>query len=507
MNKTNNLTPELAAIKGEIEGYAKSYGLDFFKTIFQLVDFENMNAIAAYGGFPSRYPHWKFGMEYERISKPYTYGLARIYELVINTDPTYAYLMESNDTVQQKMVMAHVYGHVDFFKNNYMFSHTNRKMLEEMANHSARTRRYIDRYGLEEVESFIETCVSLEHLIDQDAEHMGTEVKKTEEEILAEEMVMPKIKVDKEYMDEFINPKEAVEEDMKKNQERLRKKGFPLKPEKDILQFLIKHAKMQPWQKSIMDMIREESLYFAPQAQTKIMNEGWAVFWHSKIMTQNALKDSEVIDYAALHSSITQTGQGSLNPYALGWALFKDIEDRWNKGKHGKEWEQCESMEKRREWDTKENKGLEKVLEVRKMYNDITFIDEFLTQDFCSEQRLFTFDKHDVNGTNYWLLESRKFTDIKEKMLSGLTNFGLPVMFITDANYKNRGELLLHHKQEGKISLDLEYATSTLKNLEKVWKRPVNLETFVDKKWIILRSEGEKVSYTETKQEDLSYKY
>ncbi len=508
MNKTNNLTAELSAIKEEIEGYAKSYGLDFPKTIFQVVDFEDMNAIAAYGGFPSRYPHWKFGMEYERIRKPYTYGLARVYEMVINTDPAYAYLMDSNDLVQQKMVMAHVYGHVDFFKNNYMFAHTNRKMMEEMANHSARIRRYIDRHGLEEVESFIEICLSLEHLIDQDAPYMkaDAETKKSEEERLAEENLVPRIKVDREYMNEFINPKEAVEEEMKKRQEKLRKKGFPARPEKDIMQFLMKHSKMPQWQKSIMDMIREESVYFAPQMQTKIMNEGWAVFWHSKIMTHKALKDSEVIDYAAVHAGITEMGQGNLNPYALGWALFKDIEERWNKGRHGNEWEQCESMKLRREWDTKENKGLEKVFEVRRLYNDMTFIDEFLTPDFCTEQRLFTFGKEETFGTNYWLLESREFAEIKRKLLFNLTNFGAPFIFITDANYKNRGELLLHNKQEG-IPLDMDYAARTLKNIEKVWKRPVNLETAVKDKWILVRSEGEKVSHTEMKQEELSYKY
>ena len=151
---------------GQIEDYARGYGLDFFPTIFEVVDYDQLNAVAAYGGFPTRYPHWRFGMEYEQLSKGYTYGLQKIYEMVINNDPCYAYLMQSNAVTDQKLVMAHVYGHCDFFKNNFWFSHTNRKMMDEMANHGNRVRRYMDRLGVEEVEKFIDACLCIEDLID-----------------------------------------------------------------------------------------------------------------------------------------------------------------------------------------------------------------------------------------------------------------------------------------------------------------------------------------------------
>ena len=136
MNPYNtNLPPDLRALKEEIEGYARGYGLDFYETIFEVVDADDLNEIAAYGGFPTRYPHWSFGMSYEELRKGYDYGLSKIYEMVINNDPCYAYLMRCNHTVDQKLVMAHVYGHCDFFKNNAYFAHTNRKMMDEMANH------------------------------------------------------------------------------------------------------------------------------------------------------------------------------------------------------------------------------------------------------------------------------------------------------------------------------------------------------------------------------------
>src|SRR5438874_939470 len=156
----------LADMQREIERHAREYGLDFFDTIFEVLDYQRMNEVAAYGGFPTRYPHWRFGMEFEGLAKGYEYGLSKIYEMVINNDPCYAYLLEGNSAVDQKMVMAHVYAHNDFFKNNYYFSKTNRKMIDGMANHAARLRKQVERWGIEKVENFIDTCSSIDNLID-----------------------------------------------------------------------------------------------------------------------------------------------------------------------------------------------------------------------------------------------------------------------------------------------------------------------------------------------------
>ncbi|MFT7639632.1 MAG: stage V sporulation protein R, partial [Pirellulaceae bacterium] len=166
MQKFRELNEELREIQAKMEQHASDYGLDFFPTIFEVVDADQLNAVAAYGGFPTRYPHWRFGMEYEQLSKGYSYGLQKIYELVINNDPCYAYLLGSNMTTDHKLVMAHVYGHCDFFKNNFWFGQTNRKMIDEMANHGNRIRRYMDRFGVDVVENFIDVCLSVEDLID-----------------------------------------------------------------------------------------------------------------------------------------------------------------------------------------------------------------------------------------------------------------------------------------------------------------------------------------------------
>jgi stage V sporulation protein R len=144
---SSDLGPELLAHMKAIKAKAIEYGLDFFEVVFEKLDFETMNQIAAYGGFPIRYPHWRWGMEYDKLSKRDAYGLGRIYEMVINNDPCYAYLQESNSVTDQKLVMAHVYGHADFFKCNAWFGMTERKMMDQMANHATRVRRHIEKQG------------------------------------------------------------------------------------------------------------------------------------------------------------------------------------------------------------------------------------------------------------------------------------------------------------------------------------------------------------------------
>lgn len=471
------LTPELAQAHQEVKKVAESFGLDFFETIFELVDSNQINSLAAFGGFPVRYPHWRFGMEYDQLSKGYTWGLQKIYEMVINTDPSYAYLVSSNSLVDQKMVMAHVYGHVDFFKNNIWFSKTDRKMLDTMANNAVRIRAYMDRYGQEVVESFIDRCLSIENLIDaflpfQEAKKMG------DIEAQAPSIEVGKIKTDRPYMDRYLNPPEFMEEQKKKMADEGKKsKRNPAEPEKDVLLFLLKNAKLEDWEHDILGIVRDEAYYYVPQMQTKIMNEGWASYWHSTIMTTKILKDSEILDYACNHAGTMQMSPGRINPYKIGLELFRDIEDRWNRGAFGKEYEECDDMVKKAKWDTKLNKGREKIFEVRRVCNDITFIDEYFTQEFCDRLKLYTYEFN--KRTNQYEIVDRDFRKVREKLLAMLTNFGQPFIFVKDANFENRGELLLWHKHQG-FDLDLKYAKEVLSNMSAIWKRPVSIETEVE---------------------------
>ena len=887
-NRDTRLPPHLSDIQREIEGYAKAFGLDFYETIFEVLGYDEINMVAAYGGFPNRYPHWRFGMEYEQLSKGYEYGLSKIYEMVINNNPSYAYLLESNMDVDQKLVMAHVYGHVDFFKNNFSFQHTNRKMMDEMANHATRLRRIIDKVGIEPVETFIDRCLSLENLINQHAPHFPA---KSREEVVEQPIEVRGFKTNREYMAQFINPKEFLDEQRKKlEDERAQKKKFPEKPERDVLAFLIENAPLERWEADVLAVIREEAYYFAPQAQTKIANEGWACigkdsriftsrgllrieevvaglsdevsdgecprrvydrniirdhptvslqtrrglkltgsnnhrimsddgswvrldslsvggrvrisggadlwpqervsirwqpprrmtqhdiavragvshstvsrvlsgggtrknpervavavalyrsaenvalqdllpakreqiavpeevtpdlgaflgylvgdghisrvkhhlglttadveciehftslvhqlfglrcvvkwddgryrvlahsenasdflvealslthgpsarqkqvpeavlrspkevvapflrayfdcdgyagkqgvilstssqtmgeqvqllllnfgilsrrrpqqdgcwhvqilgasaakfleeigfglsrkqqgltdyvhqrkwfkaekwedeiveithgradvydisveethryaacgfinhnsYWHSTIMTTRALKDSEIIDYADHHSGTMGTRPGAINPYKLGIELWRHVEERWNKGRFGKEYDECDDLRARRAWDKKLGLGRQKIFEVRKHYNDVTFIDEFLTADFAAEQKLFVYGFNEK--ANRWEILDREFQKVKRKLLQQLTNFGQPIIEVIDGNFENRGELLLAHRHDG-VDLRIDYAKDTLTNLQAMWRRPVGIVTRVDGKGVLMRYDG-----------------
>ncbi len=888
-----DLPADLRALKEEIEQHARSYGLDFYETIFEVVDADDLNEIASYGGFPTRYPHWSFGMAYEELKKSYDYGLSKIYEMVINNDPVYAYLMRCNHTVDQKLVMAHVYGHADFFKNNAYFAHTSRKMMDEMANHGARIRRYVEKYGEDEVEAFLDRCMSIDDLIDVHSvaikrrEEISRYDFRPEEE--NDDQLKPTRFKSKDYMDDYINPRavlKAEEEERKKLREQTAR-AFPERPEKDILLFLIEHAPLKGWQRDILSIVRDEAYYFAPQGMTKIMNEGWACvtaetlvwtdrglvpmkglvehcqgvrvsdgeqwrpvidhaifrdrqtvklvtrrgfeiegsvthrlqlpdgswrrldefqtgdpvrlaapeswpdgevslswkpirrltlqeaanrlgvdietviraragrksrqptpeltaavaeynaglatmgpsqrrrkaikvptavnesvaailgyligdghvsvvknviglttgdeeqadtfaalvteafgikprkkwdngrwrvlfssqdardllihlglktgvsarikevpevilrspkpvvasflrayfdcdayagkqgvilstssdqlakvvqllllnfgilsrrrrqkdgcwhvhiagrasevfekevgfglgrkraalrsyvashrwfkkddeadvvvsvergkadvfditvetshryaaqgfvnhnsYWHSTIMTQHALEPWECIDYADHHSGTMATYGARLNPYKLGIELLRDIEHRWNTGKFGLEWEQCDDLEKKRNWDKKLGLGRQKIFEVRRVHNDITFIDTFLTPEFCREHKMFSYAFQDQAGQ--YVIESREFEKVKQRLLYGLTNFGKPWIYVVDGNYRNRGELLLKHEHNG-VDLKLDHATETLANLQFIWSRPVHLQTIVEGKPTLLSFDG-----------------
>jgi len=482
---SSDLTPELKLVRDEIEGYARGYGLDIFDTIFEMINHDQMNAFAAFGGFPVRYPHWRFGMDFDQLSKGYEYGLQKIYEMVINTNPSYAYLMKANSMVDQKTVMAHVFGHVDFFKNNYWFSKTNRKMLDTMANHAVRIRSLMDEKGQDIVEDFIDQVLAIENLIDPYLPFQPTSSQRDSSEEDKNRDKSGRLKVERSYMDKFINPPEYLEEQRQKAQALDKKeKKNPPEPVKDILQFLLQQAPLEEWEHDVLSMLRDEAYYFAPQIQTKIMNEGWASYWHSKIMTEKALKASEVIDFCDHHAGTLVTQPGRINPYKLGIELFRDIEDRWNRGAFGKEYDECQDFQVKARWNKKAGLGRKKIFEVRQVCNDVTFIDQYLTPEFCEQQKLYNYALN--RRTNQYEIVDRDFKKVKEKLLFSLTNRGQPFIYVTDGNHQNKGELLLWHKFMG-MDLDVKWTRETMRAVAHIWRRPVSLET---------ETEGQKKVYT-----------
>ena len=244
----------------------------------------------------------------------------------------------------------------------------------------------------------------------------------------------------------------------------------------------------------MLTVIREEAYYFLPQMQTKIMNEGWASYNHSKLMTQHVADVSEIVDYADNNAGVMATNGKSLNPYKLGVELFRHIEERWDKGRFGRDFDQCDDLDERRHWDLQLGLGKKKIFEVRQIYNDVTFLDEFLTPEFAIENKLFTFEWSERRGG--YEVATREFQKVKSKLLSQLTNAGNPVIRVLDANYDNRGELLLKHDHQG-VDLRLDYAERVLEALVRVWKRPVLVATRLEEQPTLLRFDGKEHSRVE----------
>jgi len=208
-------------------------------------------------------------------------------------------------------------------------------------------------------------------------------------------------------------------------------------------------------------------------------------------MTEHILTDQEVVDYADHHSGTVATRPGQLNPYALGVALWRHIEMRWDKGRFGKDWMDCDDPRVQDAWDTGAMAGREKIFSVRKTHNDVTFVDTFLTEDFVREHGMFStqFDPK----TRQWAVDREGFRAVKQQVLDMLSTRGAPRVYAVDANAHNRGELLLHHPHEG-LDLQLEYAERVLGHLSALWGRPVHLQTVLGEKAVTLSHDGTELS-------------
>src|SRR5690606_34674335 len=202
------------------------------------------------------------------------------------------------------------------------------------------------------------------------------------------------------------------------------------------------------------------------------------------------LHDSEIVDFADRHSGAMVMPPSGFNPYKIGIELFRNIEERWNRGQFGREWEACDDLSARRSWDTKTGQGREKIFEVRRDYNDVTFIDEFLTEEFCREHRMFVYKYN--KRTNQYEIDNRDFATIKKKFLFQLTHLSQPIISVVDGNYRGEGELLLTNLYEG-AELQAGYMQATMENLYQIWKKPVNLATVMDGEGKIYTFDGKEL--------------
>ncbi|WP_274653696.1 SpoVR family protein [Paenibacillus humicola] len=383
---------------GEITGMAAEEGLDFFPMRYEICPAEVLYSIGAYG-MPTRFSHWSFGKAYQRMKSEYDYGLNRIYELVINSDPCYAFLLDRNTLLQNKLIVAHVLGHSDFFKHNAMFAGTDRKMVDRMAVFAERIREFEQAYGADEVELILDAGLSIQ---------------------------------------EHVDPHRRFG----------RKEGFSESEggSKDVIGFIAGGSRtLQDWQREILYMLREEMLYFWPQMETKILNEGWATYWHLRLVRQLELGDAEILEFAKMNAGVVQPGAGSLNPYYLGLRMLEAIE---------------------------REEGREALFEIRETESDVSFLRNYLNRAMIEEMDLFLFQRE---GAVYKVTD-RDAAQVRDTLILQRTNGGFPYITAMDGDYHSRGELLLVHRYEG-LALDRKYVDRTLPLIHRLWGRPVHLET------------------------------
>ena len=442
------------------------FGLDPFPVNFEIVPATVMYEVGSYA-LPGRYSHWSFGKAYHKMKMMYDFGLSRIYEVVINSNPSYAFLLETNSPIQNKMVIAHVLGHVDFFKNNAYFSHTNRRMVDEAAMHARRMAKYEFEHGRKVVEEFLDAVLSIEEHIDpnffirKDAE--GEQPKKA------------KKKNPGRYDDLFL--KEELGQQPDGSDAKQRSNQGPRIPEKDIVYFLMKNSPLlEDWQRDVMAMLHEEMEYFVPQMQTKIMNEGWASIWHSRIMREMDLPTASHLEFAELHSAVVSPHKGQLNPYYLGYKIFEDIEKRWDNP----------SKSDRENLGLVGGEGRDKMFEVREIDNDISFLRNYLTESLCEELDLFVYELVDDEE---WTITEKKWEKVRNQLVANMTNFGFPYIEVADGDYNRNRELYLIHRYEG-IELDARYARKTIEHIYSLWGRQVHLETVIDEDRVVLQYDG-----------------
>lgn len=397
----------LARVIEEVVGRAREAGLDFFAMRYELCPADVLYTFGAYG-MPTRFSHWSFGKAYYLLKSQARLGLAKIYELVINSDPCHAFLLESNSLLENTLVAAHVLAHADFFKHNWRFQGTNRKMLHAMSAFAERVRRYEARYGRHTVERFLDAALAVAEQIDP----------------------FP---------------------------------GRQPEPGRDLPRFLLENAPdLADWQQDILASLREEALYFRPQMETKILNEGWATFWHVRILREMDLSPAQTLEFARLHAAVVAPHPHQLNPYRLGYRLLESIEARY---------------------------GRDRLFEVRTAETDVSLVRNYLTAELCAELNLHVY----AQQGGQWQVTATEWTAVRDVLLRQLDNCGLPYIFAEDDNYRQQGELYLRHGYDG-VELDVTHLAHALRHVHHIWRRPVHLETVKEGRRTLYTCSGEDVT-------------
>ena len=451
----------------------EEFGLDPYPQEFEICDYEQMLSYMVYSGMPSHYPHWSYGKSFEKLKTLYDYALTGLpYEMVINSNPAIAYLMRDNTLALQVLTMAHVYGHNDFFKNNFTFRTTRAEYtIETFKTHADRVRRYVEdpSIGLEKIERILDAA----HALSLQCRRNLTIRKQTEAE-----QRQAKLEESRPGVDPFQSVhrrKEWVSPDLDK---------LPLYPEEDILLFIRDHnPQLAEWERDLLTIVHEQAQYFIPQIETKIMNEGWASFWHKRILESLDLPQGIRLEFIVRHTQVLSPHPGNLNPYHIGFKIWEDIESRWSDS--GKETEKDHAPKKKSAKD--------KLFEVREVERDSSFLRRYLTEELVRELNLFEYQSRGNEKVVSRVADEENWQSIKDTLIQNVGTGTIPVIKVEDSDYNNNRGLLLKHSHDGR-DLQLEYAEKTLHYVRQLWGREVVLETILNEKKSLLCFSNDKLT-------------
>jgi stage V sporulation protein R len=446
---------DLLALEERCLDEARALGLAPPPVAFHLVPAEVVYDVAA-RGLPGRYSHWRFGQAYEAMKRDYDMGRARIYELVVNTRPAHAYLLDGNSLVAQLLVIAHVLGHAEVFERSRYFEPADKGFLPRVRAGAARIESYMARYGRTVVEDFVDHCEALATTFPQ---------AQLADPYEPDEPTFAALPYDELFPDEVEARRRRVEEERAELRAR-----FPRRPERDILGFVMRHARtLDDWQRDVIGIVREEQRYFSPQIGTKILHEGMATWTHNTILQRLELGAADFVEYQRLNAGVVAPHHFQLNPYSVGWAIFREIERIAT----------APEPDDRERWAwAGAADPVERILEVVEAYDDVALVSEFLTPRVCTEARLYAWE-HDRHDGRRLVISSREADEVRAAVVRSCVNGGLPLVEIVEADGHGHGELLLEHRAED-VGLDAEYARGTLAHLAHLWGKPVTVSSIAD---------------------------
>jgi stage V sporulation protein R len=434
-----------------IRELVEGYGLDCYPQEFEVCDHHEMLAYMAYSGMPSHYPHWSYGKSFEKLKTLYDHGVSGLpYEMVINSNPAIAYLMRDNSLLLQILTIAHVYGHNDFFKNNFTFRSTRAEYtISSFKSHAQRVRAYHEdpSIGLDRVELILDAAhalalqcrrnLAVQKLSEADAKRAALDA--------AEPRPDP--------FRQIHRPQEYVEPDLRKT---------PLVPDEDLLLFIRDHNPyLAEWEKDLLTIAHEDARYFIPQVETKIMNEGWASYWHKRILDSLDLEPDLSLEFIVRHNQVVRPHEGGLNPYHIGLRVWEDIHRRAGAD------------------------GDDAIFAVREADRDTSFLRRHLTEELIRELDLFEYQR---KGNEYVITEvadADGWREIRDTLIGNVGMSTVPVIRVIDGDSGGKRTLVLEHVHDGR-DLHPEYAERTLAFVYQLWQHEVALETVMGGKRQVL---------------------